>query len=171
MPGSLSQLSRLQNLILKHCKSLQSLPELPSSIETLDCDDCTSLESFSCPSRAYASRRSGGFTFKFSNCFRIMENELQSDVLEAIVLGIQLVASITKFLDPQQVSFCLFTLSEYLCKKKKWRISKEIKDENKMWVHDWSIITLIREKSESTTISLHSSQCLRILYKHVILNY
>ena len=110
VPGSLSQLSRLQNLILKHCKSLQSLPELPSSIETLDCDDCTSLESFSCPSRAYASRRSGGFTFKFSNCFRIVENELQSDVLEAIVLGIQLVASIPKFLDPEQVSFCLFTL-------------------------------------------------------------
>ena len=113
VPGSLSQLSRLQNLILKHCKSLQSLPELPSSIETLDCDDCTSLESFSCPSRAYASRRSGGFTFKFSNCFPRVENELQSDVLEACCINTEICGSRTGFFLP------FYTCLNICVKKKK----------------------------------------------------
>ena len=110
VPASLSQLSQLKKLILEHCKSLQSLPELPSSIETLECNDCTSLETFSYPLSAYALRQSGGFTFKFSNCFRMVENE-HSDVLEAIVLGIQLVASIPKSLHPNKVSH-LYT---YIC--------------------------------------------------------
>ena len=119
MPGSLSQLSELRKLMLKHCKSLRSLPELPSSIETLDCDDCTSLETFSCPSTAYTLKmlerlkdpfelyqveRSGGIIFKFSNCFRIGENG-QIDVLGVILQGIQLVASIPKFMYPPEVSF------------------------------------------------------------------
>ncbi|KAJ9687376.1 hypothetical protein PVL29_016029 [Vitis rotundifolia] len=95
---SLSRLPRLESLILERCKSLQSLPELPS-IDELLANDCTSLETISNPSSAYAWRKSAFFNFEFSNCFRLVENE-QSDNVEAILLGIRLVASIPKFVAP-----------------------------------------------------------------------
>ncbi|XP_034675392.1 disease resistance protein RPV1-like isoform X2 [Vitis riparia] len=99
MPASLSQLPRLKKLMLAYCKSLQSLPELPSSIEILYADHCTSLETFSYPSSAYKSKERGKFNFTFSNCFRLVENE-HIDIMKAILLGIQHVASIPKALDP-----------------------------------------------------------------------
>ena len=99
MPASLSRLPRLKKLVLAQCKSLQSLPELPSSIEILYADHCISLETFSYPSSAYKLKERGEFKFSFSNCFRLVENE-HSDIMKAILLGIQHVASIPKALDP-----------------------------------------------------------------------
>ncbi|KAL6318244.1 hypothetical protein AAG906_035753 [Vitis piasezkii] len=100
IPASLiSGLSRLKALILTYCKSLQSLPELPSSTEYLNAEDCTSLETFSCSSSACTSKRLGGLRLKFSNCFRLMENE-HNDSVKHILLGIQLLASLPKFLGP-----------------------------------------------------------------------
>ncbi|KAJ9687371.1 hypothetical protein PVL29_016026 [Vitis rotundifolia] len=104
VPASLSRLPHLQRLILEHCKSLQSLPELPSSIEELLANDCTSLETISNPSSAYAWRKSAYFNFEFCNCFRLVENE-QSNNVEAILLGIRLIASIPKFVAPSDIPY------------------------------------------------------------------
>ncbi|RVW15020.1 Disease resistance protein TAO1 [Vitis vinifera] len=99
LPASLSQLSRLKSLTLEHCKSLQSLPELPSSVESLNAHSCTSLETFSCSSSAYTSKKFGDLRFNFTNCFRLGENQ-GSDIVGAILEGIQLMSSIPKFLVP-----------------------------------------------------------------------
>ena len=117
IPASLiSGLSRLKALILTYCKSLQSLPELPSSIEYLNAEDCTSLETFSCSSSACTSKRLGDLLFKFSNCFRLMENE-HNDSVKHILLGIQLLASLPKFLGPDMVSLSL-SLCAYVFEQK-----------------------------------------------------
>ena len=111
LPGSLSQLPQLQCLILEDCKSLRSLPVPPSSIIALWADGCTSLETFSYPSNAYTARKFRRIDFRFSNCFRLVENE-QNVSVEAILLGIQHVAS---FKDPcyyyRVCYFCSRTLS------------------------------------------------------------
>ncbi|XP_010665420.1 disease resistance protein RPV1 [Vitis vinifera] len=99
IPANLSGLSRLHVLMLPYCKSLQSLPELPSSIRYLNAEACTSLETFSCSPSACTSKRYGGLRLEFSNCFRLMENE-HNDSVKHILLGIQLLASIPKFLQP-----------------------------------------------------------------------
>ncbi|XP_034681482.1 disease resistance protein RUN1-like isoform X2 [Vitis riparia] len=99
IPASLSGLSRLKTLILPYCKSLQSLPELPSSIEYLNAEACTSLETFSCSSSACTLKGLTELDLIFSNCFRLMENE-HNDSMKHILLGIQLLASIPKFLGP-----------------------------------------------------------------------
>ncbi|KAL6329283.1 hypothetical protein AAG906_015487 [Vitis piasezkii] len=99
---SLSPLPRLRQLILENCKSLQSLPELPSSIEKLLANDCTSLETFSYPSSGLM-RKSRNFSFEFSNCFRLVENE-QSDTVKAILQGIRVVSSIQKSMAPSEHS-------------------------------------------------------------------
>ena len=106
IPANLSGLSRLHVLMLPYCKSLQSLPELPSSIRYLNAEACTSLETFSCSPSACTSKRYGGLRLEFSNCFRLMENE-HNDSVKHILLGIQLLASIPKFLQPFLVSLSL----------------------------------------------------------------
>ncbi|WKA00211.1 hypothetical protein VitviT2T_018593 [Vitis vinifera] len=58
----------------------------------------TSLETFSYPSSAYALKESR-FIFYCYNCFRLVGNE-QSDSVEAILLGIRLVASVPKSMAP-----------------------------------------------------------------------
>ncbi|KAJ9675910.1 hypothetical protein PVL29_024736 [Vitis rotundifolia] len=99
IPASLSGLSRLRSLTLEYCKSLESLPELPSSVESLNAHSCTSLETFSCSSSAYTSKKFGDLRFNFTNCFRLGENQ-GSDIVGAILEGIQLMSSIPKFLVP-----------------------------------------------------------------------
>ena len=120
IPASLSGLSRLRSLTLEYCKSLQSLPELPSSVESLNAHSCTSLETFSCSSSAYTSKKFGDLRFNFTNCFRLGENQ-GSDIVGAILEGIQLMSSIPKFLVPDWV--CFSTLGLYrtksICLKKK----------------------------------------------------
>ncbi|RVW15039.1 Disease resistance-like protein DSC1 [Vitis vinifera] len=96
IPASLSGLSRLRSLTLEYCKSLQSLPELPSSVESLNAHSCTSLETFSCSSSAYTSKKFGDLRFNFTNCFRLGENQ-GSDIVGAILEGIQLMSSIPNF--------------------------------------------------------------------------
>ena len=119
IPASLSGLSRLRSLTLEYCKSLQSLPELPSSVESLNAHSCTSLETFSCSSSAYTSKKFGDLRFNFTNCFRLGENQ-GSDIVGAILEGIQLMSSIPKFLVPDWV--CFSTLGLYrtksICLKK-----------------------------------------------------
>ncbi|RVW15088.1 Retrovirus-related Pol polyprotein from transposon RE1 [Vitis vinifera] len=95
MPASLSGLPRLHTLALTYCRSLQSLLELPSSIARLDANHCTSLKTFSYPPSAYGLRNSRRLIFEISNCFQLVKNE-QSDIVEAILLGIRLVASVTE---------------------------------------------------------------------------
>ena len=106
MPASLNRLSRLRILRIEYCKCLQSLPELPSSIESLNAHSCNSLETFSCSSSAYTSKELGGVRFNFSICFKLGENK-DSDIVAAIIEGIQLMSSIPKFL-PNQVCFCVW---------------------------------------------------------------
>ena len=113
MPASLS-LPRLHTLALTYCRSLQSLLELPSSIARLDANHCTSLKTFSYPPSAYGLRNSRRLIFEISNCFQLVKNE-QSDIVEAILLGIRLVASVPKYLHPDQVSlfFCVWIFFAY----------------------------------------------------------
>ena len=104
IPASLSGLSQLRSLTIEYCKSLQSFPELPSSIERLNAHSCTSLETFSCSSSAYTSKKFGDLRLNFTNCFRLGENQCHN-IFEAILEGIQLVSSIPKVLDIE-VWFC-----------------------------------------------------------------
>ncbi|RVW15078.1 TMV resistance protein N [Vitis vinifera] len=101
IPASLSGLSQLRSLTIEYCKSLQSLPELPSSIERLNAHSCTSLETFSCSSSAYTSKKFGDLRLNFTNCFRLGENQCHN-IFEAILEGIQLVSSIPKVLDIEE---------------------------------------------------------------------
>ena len=116
LPSSLSQLPRLQCLILDDCKSLRSLPEPPSSIVCLWANGCTSLETFPYPSNVYRARKFRRIDFRFSNCFRLVENE-QSVSVEAILLGIWHIASncTGKFQYPFDYMVC------YVCSGR-WRL-------------------------------------------------
>ena len=108
LPGSLFRLPRLRTLILEHCKSLQSLPEINSPrFGSLWADGCTSLETFPCPSIAYPLRNFSHMSFRFSNCFRLVENK-QSDSMEAMLQFFWLVASKGERLN-QVCYFCLLT--------------------------------------------------------------
>ena len=66
------------------------------------------METFSCSSSAYTSKELGGVRFNFSNCFKLGENK-DSDIVAAIIEGIQLMLSIPKFL-PYQVCFCVWII-------------------------------------------------------------
>ncbi|RVW64057.1 Disease resistance-like protein CSA1 [Vitis vinifera] len=44
---AISQLSKLRELGLRHCKSLLEIPELPSSLRVLDTHDCTGMKTLS----------------------------------------------------------------------------------------------------------------------------
>ena len=116
LPGSLCRLPRLEKLILEHCKSLQSLPEIISPrFRSLWADGCTSLETFPRPSSAYPLRKFNDMNFRFSNCFRLVENK-QSDSVENMLQFFWLVASkhqnksIVRSIPELTVCyFCLFT--------------------------------------------------------------
>ena len=93
LPGSLCRLPRLKKLILEHCKSLQSLPEIISPrFGSLWADGCTSLETFTCPSSPYPLLKHFYVDFRFSNCFRLVENK-RSDSVESLLQILWLVAS------------------------------------------------------------------------------
>ena len=116
LPGSLCRLPRLEKLILEHCKSLQSLPEIISPrFRSLWADGCTSLETFPCPSSAYPLRKSFDMNFRFSNCFRLVENK-QSDSVENMLQFFWLVAPkhqnepvVSSIPDLTVCYFCLLT--------------------------------------------------------------
>ena len=108
LPGSLCRLPRLEKLILEHCKSLQSLPEIISPrFGSIWADGCTSLEIFPCPSSAYPLLKPFFVDFRFSNCFRLMENK-QSDSVEPLLQFLWLVASKGERFN-QVCYFCLLT--------------------------------------------------------------
>ena len=116
IPTSLSGLSRLERLILTGCMRLRSLPELPASIQCLKANDCTSLETFSFSPTAYAGTWFKRFKFEFSNCHRLMENDLNVGV-KHIIEGIKLLASLPEIDSSyDRVSLSLY-LDVFLCKK------------------------------------------------------
>ncbi|PWA97516.1 NB-ARC domains-containing protein [Artemisia annua] len=70
LPGSLSQLSHLENLVLDGCKKLEMLAELPLSLLALNASDCTSLREVSRSSKDPFSDRSDYFI----NCPKLFKN-------------------------------------------------------------------------------------------------
>lgn len=101
VPTCLGGLSQLKHLFLMHCSKLQSVREgeLPLSIEEVCADHCSSLETFSFPLSAFESNNMGHFTFTFSGCFKLVENEPSDTLVGDIIEGIKAAASIRKFFD------------------------------------------------------------------------
>ncbi|KAA8528045.1 hypothetical protein F0562_035086 [Nyssa sinensis] len=71
LPGSISQLSRLEILYLVGCKKLEVLPELPSSLRKLNADDCPSLKSIVLPSTNQRLLDWGSFI----NCLELSQKQ------------------------------------------------------------------------------------------------
>ena len=116
IPTSLGGLSQLIRLILTGCMRLRSLPELPASIQCLKANDCTSLETFSFSPTAYAGTLSKRFNFEFSNCHRLMENDLNVGV-KHIIEGINLLASLPEIDSSYDKVSLSLSLDVFLCKK------------------------------------------------------
>lgn len=101
VPTCLGGLSQLKHLFLMHCSKLQSVGEgeLPLSIEEVWADHCSSLETFSFPLSAFEFNNMGHFTFTFSGCFKLVENERSDTVVGDIVHVIKAAALVRKFMD------------------------------------------------------------------------
>ncbi|PPD66337.1 hypothetical protein GOBAR_DD36786 [Gossypium barbadense] len=81
LPSCLTQLPKLERLLLTGCKALKSVPELPANKLKLNIDGCTSLETVAYPSKICTSRYSANFCnskiwagMVAVNCFRLAEN-------------------------------------------------------------------------------------------------
>ncbi|XAR48723.1 hypothetical protein NMG60_11031631 [Bertholletia excelsa] len=76
LPGSMVQLSNLQELKLSDCDRLQQLPELSSSLRILEADNCKSLRTI-CNPLIYTRT----VHFSFLNCYQLVESNLLSERL------------------------------------------------------------------------------------------
>lgn len=81
-------------------------------------DRCSSLETFSFPLSAFEFNNMGHFTFTFSGCFKLVENERSDTVVGDIVQVIKAAALVRKFMDGH-VGFP-FRLCDYLFAYAKW---------------------------------------------------
>uniref|UniRef100_A0A5B7A9X2 Putative TMV resistance protein N-like n=1 Tax=Davidia involucrata TaxID=16924 RepID=A0A5B7A9X2_DAVIN len=70
LPGSIRQLSRLEEMYLVGCKSLEAVPEFPSNIQQVCTNDCPSLKSIVVPSTNHRSLS----TVSFINCLQLSQN-------------------------------------------------------------------------------------------------
>jgi Leucine-rich repeat (LRR) protein len=78
LPAAMNRLVHLSELYLGGCKRLKSIPELSSSISYINADDCIALETVSTPRRPYNIGR----CFTFSNCSKLVQNDLFKDIVE-----------------------------------------------------------------------------------------
>ena len=85
LPESIVQLSKLKTIYLSNCTGLRSLPQLPSTIYHITADGCTSLETFPDGVKPYDLTQTHLF---FLNCFKLADNQGQSDMFLRMLLKI-----------------------------------------------------------------------------------